>query len=224
MNKGLVIFDLDGTLIDTIEDLGTAVNFVLESTGRPTHPVEDYRFMVGNGIRKLVQRALPEHEKNDETLPDRLLPGFKRYYLEHIYEHSRPYPGVAELLRKLQDEGYALAVASNKFQEGTSVLVNHFFPDVNFVAVCGGCDERPLKPDPAVLEDIMRLSGVPAERTVMVGDSGTDIQTARNASVRSIGVCWGFRPDAARSADAFVHSTAELAEAICFTGSNRHRV
>ena len=101
MYKGLAIFDLDGTLIDTIEDLGTAVNFVLESTGRPTHPVEDYRFMVGNGIRKLVQRALPEHEKEDKTLPDRLLPGFKRYYLEHIYEHSRPYPGVAELLRKL---------------------------------------------------------------------------------------------------------------------------
>lgn len=213
MYRGLVIFDLDGTLIDTIEDLGTAVNHILESTGRPTHPIEAYRFMVGNGIRKLVQRALPDSEKGVEDLPDRLLPEFKRFYLEHIYEHSRPYPGVAELLCKLQEEGYALAVASNKFQEGTSVLVSHFFPDIEFVAVYGGCDERPLKPDPTVIEDIMHISGVPSEMTVMVGDSGTDIQTARNASVRSIGVSWGFRPDTASAADVFVHSAAELYDA-----------
>lgn len=202
MKWKLVIFDLDGTLIDTIADLGAAVNHALSLHGLPPHTLEEYKYMVGNGVRKLVERAMPDTSKGDDILLNALLADFLKYYQAHITVHSRPYGGIPQLLSDLQEAGVKIAVASNKFIAGTQALISHYFPDINFVSVLGGRDGVPLKPDPQVVGEILRQSGAGREETVMVGDSATDTATASNGGIRSIGVTWGFRPeDAARTAD-----------------------
>lgn len=188
----LAIFDLDGTLIDTIEDLGTAVNHALGLRGLPQHSIAQYRDMVGHGIRQLVINALGPAA--GDPLTDEVLADFVDYYLAHIDVHTRPYPGMQQLLADLQKKGIRLSVASNKFQQGTEKLVREFFPDIHFVAVLGNSPELPLKPDAAVVQLIMEKAGVSREETVFVGDSATDMKTAANGGVRSIGVSWGFRP------------------------------
>ena len=213
MKHKLVIFDLDGTLVDTIADLGTAVNVALEMRDLPLHTLEEYRKMVGNGVRKLVQRAMPEQLQGDEKLLDALLADFMSYYIEHIDDKSAPYPGVPELLAELAAAGFKLAVASNKFQSGAEKLVGRLFPQVPFVAVCGGGDGRPLKPDPAVIRLICDAAGEPLEQAVLVGDSGTDMATARAAGIPAFAVTWGFRPeDARKTADRIADTAAELRE------------
>ena len=188
----LAIFDLDGTLIDTIEDLGTAVNHALGLRGLPQHSIAQYRDMVGHGIRQLVINALGPAA--GDPLTDEVLSDFVDYYVAHIDVHTRPYPGMQQLLADLQKKGIRLSVASNKFQQGTEKLVREFFPDIHFVAVLGNSPELPLKPDAAVVQLIMEKAGVSREETVFVGDSATDMKTAANGGVRSIGVSWGFRP------------------------------
>ena len=188
----LAIFDLDGTLIDTIEDLGTAVNHALGLRGLPQHSIAQYRDMVGHGIRQLVINALGPAA--GDPLTDEVLADFVDYYVAHIDVHTRPYPGMQQLLADLQKKGIRLSVASNKFQQGTEKLVREFFPDIHFVAVLGNSLELPLKPDAAVVQLIMEKAGVSREETVFVGDSATDMKTAANGGVRSIGVSWGFRP------------------------------
>ena len=188
----LAIFDLDGTLIDTIEDLGTAVNHALGLRGLPQHSIVQYRDMVGHGIRQLVINALGPAA--GDPLTDEVLADFVDYYVAHIDVHTRPYPGMQQLLADLQKKGIRLSVASNKFQQGTEKLVREFFPDIHFVAVLGNSPELPLKPDAAVVQLIMEKAGVSREETVFVGDSATDMKTAANGGVRSIGVSWGFRP------------------------------
>ena len=188
----LAIFDLDGTLIDTIEDLGTAVNYALGLRGLPQHTMTAYKDMVGHGIRNLVINALGQAA--GEPLTDEVLADFVDYYVAHIDVHTRPYPGIPDLLAKLQAKGIKLAVASNKFQQGAEQLVNEFFPDIRFVAVLGNSPELPLKPDAAVVQLVLDKAGVSREETVFVGDSATDMKTAANGGVRSIGVSWGFRP------------------------------
>ena len=188
----LAIFDLDGTLIDTIEDLGTAVNHALGLRGLPQHSIAQYGDMVGHGIRQLVINALGPAA--GDPLTDEVLADFVDYYLTHIDVHTRPYPGMQQLLADLQKKGIRLSVASNKFQQGAEKLVREFFPDIHFVAVLGNSPELPLKPDAAVVQLIMEKAGVSREETVFVGDSATDMKTAANGGVRSIGVSWGFRP------------------------------
>lgn len=188
----LAIFDLDGTLIDTIEDLGTAVNHALGLRGLPQHSIAQYRDMVGHGIRQLVINALGPAA--GDPLTDEVLADFVDYYVAHIDVNTRPYPGMQQLLADLQKKGIRLSVASNKFQQGTEKLVREFFPDIHFVAVLGNSPELPLKPDAAVVQLIMEKAGVSREETVFVGDSATDMKTAANGGVRSIGVSWGFRP------------------------------
>ena len=188
----LAIFDLDGTLIDTIEDLVTAVNHALGLRGLPQHSIAQYRDMVGHGIRQLVINALGPAA--GDPLTDEVLADFVDYYVAHIDVHTRPYPGMQQLLADLQKKGIRLSVASNKFQQGTEKLVREFFPDIHFVAVLGNSPELPLKPDAAVVQLIMEKAGVSREETVFVGDSATDMKTAANGGVRSIGVSWGFHP------------------------------
>ena len=213
MKHKLVIFDLDGTLVDTIADLGTAVNVALEMRDLPLHTLEEYRKMVGNGVRKLVQRAMPEPLQSDEKLLDALLADFMTYYIEHIDDKSAPYPGVAELLAELHAAGFKLAVASNKFQSGAEKLVGRLFPQIPFTAVLGGGDGRPLKPDPAVIRQICAAAGEPLEQALLVGDSGTDMATARAAGIPAVAVTWGFRPeDARKAADRVADTAAELRE------------
>ena len=192
----LAIFDLDGTLIDTIEDLGTAVNHALGLRGLALHSMAEYKDMVGHGVRNLVKDALAGSlgRQPEDALVDAALADFVDYYVAHIDVHTRPYPGIPQLLARLQEKGLKLAVASNKFQEGAEKLVKEFFPDIRFVAVLGNSPELPLKPDAAVVQLVLDKAGVSREEAVFVGDSATDMKTAANGGVRSIGVSWGFRP------------------------------
>lgn len=192
--KKLVIFDLDGTLLNTIADLGTATNYAMEQMGFVTYPIDDYRFKVGNGITKLIERALPADRRDPATV-GQAREHFLRYYGEHCTDHSAPYPGIPELLAELTARGVKVAVASNKYHAATSRLVAHFFPNVPWAAVEGHRPERPTKPAPAIVEAILRQAGVAPTETLYVGDSGVDMVTARNASLESVGVTWGFRPE-----------------------------
>lgn len=191
--KRLVIFDLDGTLLNTIADLANSTNHALNQLGYPTHEPEEYNFMVGNGINKLFERALPEGEKTEENVL-RVRREFIPYYDQHNADESRPYPGIPELLERLQAKGIQMAVASNKYQAATEKLIAHYFPNIKFIAVFGQRDGVNVKPDPAIVEDILRISGTPKQEVLYVGDSGVDMQTARNAGVTACGVTWGFRP------------------------------
>ena len=195
MKKQLVIFDLDGTLLDTVADLANATNQALEQCGYPTHPVEAYYKFVGNGINKLFARALPSEASNEENVL-RVRSLFVPYYNEHNADYSRPYPGVVELLHTLQEDGVKIAVASNKYHEATLKLVHYFFPDIRFAAIYGQREDVPVKPAPDIVYDILRDTGISTEQALYVGDSGVDMQTACNAGVESVGVTWGFRSEA----------------------------
>lgn len=192
MNCELVVFDLDGTLLDTIGDLAVACNAVLAVRGLPQHSYAEYCHFVGNGIMRLVERALPEPLRTPENVAS-VRADFVKYYTEHIDTHTQPYDGIPELLRELVARGVQVAVASNKFQAGTEKLVRLFFPEIPFAGVLGQREGVPLKPDPAVVIEILRRTGVARERVLYVGDSGVDMQTAAEAGVRSVGVTWGFR-------------------------------
>lgn len=191
--KKLVIFDLDGTLLDTIADLASGTNHALMALGYPTHPAADYRRMVGNGINKLFERALPQGQKTPENVM-RMRTEFIPYYNIHNADESRPYPGILQLLSALQEKGVKLAVASNKYQEATCKLIAHYFPNIHFTAVFGQRDGVEVKPDPAVVHDILAVAETDKADTLYVGDSGVDMQTALNAGVEACGVTWGFRP------------------------------
>ncbi len=193
MRIELAIFDLDGTLLDTVGDLAAACNRMLALRGLPEHTYDDYCRFVGNGILRLVERALPEELRTPEYVAAARA-DFIRFYLGAIDRYTKPYAGIPELLAELARRGVRLAVASNKFQQGTEQLVRRFFPEIPFVAVFGQRAGVPLKPDPAVVSEILARTGVPRQRVLYVGDSGIDMQTARAAGVRSAGVTWGFRP------------------------------
>ncbi len=294
MDNSLVIFDLDGTLIDTIGDLSAAVEYALSEGGFPGHSVEEYRAMVGHGIRNLVTRALPEGA-SDEVI-ELSLSRFLEYYTSHIDVLSRPYPGIQDLLRELSDSDVKLAVTSNKFQAGTETLIRRFFPDIPFAKILGNAPGLPLKPDPEVVRLALEAAGFDAARldpalagsppargrvhsrvalrlrsglaaaeygrcavaqpetgaeearsipatiypdrarsagrrnralpphdserysggfVVLVGDSATDIRTARNAGIGAIGVSWGFRPKAdLMEADVVVDTVDQLREVL----------
>lgn len=191
--KKLIIFDLDGTLLNTIADLAQSTNHALLTLGYPTHQVEEYNFMVGNGINKLFERALPQESRNEENI-QRMRNEFVPHYNKYNTDKSRPYPGIVALLNKLQSKGIKLAVASNKYQAATEKLVNHYFPSIKFVAVLGQREGINVKPDPTIVNDILQIANTSAQETLYVGDSGVDMQTAINAKVEACGVAWGFRP------------------------------
>lgn len=193
MKYDLVIFDLDGTLLNTIGDLAASVDYVMRSRNLPEHTDAEYRQMVGGGIKRLVERALPAELASDETYVEECVWQFRRYYVDNIDRYTVPYVGMPELLHKLANSGMKLAVASNKFQHGTDRLVAKFFSDIEFVAVEGNREGAPLKPDPEIVNNILRIAGVERDRAIMVGDSGIDIRTAAAAGIDSVGVAWGFR-------------------------------
>lgn len=193
MSKHLAIFDLDGTLLNTIADLATATNQALEACGFPTHPISAYPMFVGNGINKLFERALPAESRSEENIM-RIRALFLPYYDEHNADLSKPYPGIPQLLEELQTAGVHLAVASNKYQRATEKLIRHYFPTIRFAAVFGQREGIPVKPHPQIIEDILTLVPVNKEEVIYIGDSGVDMQTALYAGVESIGVTWGFRP------------------------------
>ena len=189
--KKLTIFDLDGTLLNTIYDLGEACNYALRKLGFNQHPILAYNYMVGNGVRKLIERAQPDA---DVKIVDELLELFKEYYDIHCMDDTKPYTGIPELLQELTDKGVAIAVASNKYQEAAIRIVKHYFPDIPFVSIQGQQDGRPTKPDPSIVFSILTEHPTPKSEVLYIGDSGVDMETARRACVESVGVSWGFRP------------------------------
>ena len=213
----LVIFDLDGTLINTIEDLGTACNHALKECGCPERRAEEYNMLVGRGIRNLFIGALPEDKRTEEMI-DRMQGHFLSYYELHKCDKTKPYEGIDALLDKLSTCGVKMGVASNKYQEGTEKLVARYFPDIDFVKVIGQRDGRPIKPDPEIVREIQAAAGnANDDETVYIGDSDVDMQTGTNAGVRTIGVSYGFRSRdelAAYSPWAVCDSPEEVAEAI----------
>ncbi|MBE6319583.1 MAG: HAD family hydrolase [Bacteroidales bacterium] len=189
----LIIFDLDGTLINTIDDLGQACNHALSACGFPTHTIEDYPRLVGNGINKLIERALPEQQRNETTVL-RLRQYFVPFYDKHNCDLTRPYNGIPELLKALKAAGHTLAVASNKYQAATEKIVAHFFPNT-FDVVLGERVDVPRKPDPQIVWDI--LASLPSTinhkpSTLYVGDSLVDAATAKAANLPFVACTWGF--------------------------------
>lgn len=191
--KELVIFDLDGTLLNTIADLGNAANYALEQAGLPTHPLQSYPRMVGNGVRRLMERVLPESMRSPEIV-DARLKDFKTYYDEHNTDLTQPYPGIPELLADLTQRGIKVAVASNKYKSAVEKLINHYFPEIPWASIQGQQEGIPVKPDPSIVFEILSECPTPKAKVLYVGDSGVDMETARRACVESCGVTWGFRP------------------------------
>ena len=191
--KRLVIFDLDGTLLNTIEDLGEAANYALEKTGYPTHSIASYPYFVGNGVSKLLQRVLPEDARTEENVNE-LRKYFMEYYEVHNTDNTKPYPGITELLEQLQDDGVKLAVASNKYDSAVKKLITHYFPQIKWAAIEGQKEGVPVKPDPSIVFEILSKCPTKKSDVLYIGDSGVDMETARRACVTSCGVTWGFRP------------------------------
>ncbi len=189
----LIIFDLDGTLLNTLDDLTDAVNYALWEYGFAPHSVDECRTLVGNGVTKLIERALPEKARTSENIA-RLRELFFNYYNDHLWDKTRPYAGIGGILGALQTRGVKLAVASNKYQAATERLIAHFFPQITFAAVLGQRENVPIKPHPQIVQDILAAAHETSAHTVYVGDSDVDMQTAQNAGVKACAVTWGFRP------------------------------
>ena len=200
----IIIFDLDGTLINTISDLGQACNYALSACGFPTHKIEDYPRLVGNGVNKLIERALPEEHRNEETVL-RLREYFVPYYDEHNCDFTRPYDGIPELLEALKQKGdeamrrkgerWFLAVASNKYQAATEKIVAQLFPGI-FDIVLGEREGVERKPNPQIVYDILEAKGerleAKGEEILYIGDSLVDAETARAAGATLVLCTWGF--------------------------------
>jgi phosphoglycolate phosphatase len=188
-----VIFDLDGTLLDTLEDIGDAVNRVLSARGFPVHPIDAYRFFVGNGVAKLIARALPEDKRDAETVRS-CLEAYRADYSRHWNVKTRLYDGVSAMLDALTTRGLKLAILSNKPHDSTQECVREFLSTWSFDAVIGGRDGVPLKPDPAGALAIAHTLGIPSAAFLYLGDTAVDIKTAIAAGMTPVGVLWGFRP------------------------------
>ena len=188
----LAIFDLDGTLIDSIGDLADAMNTVLRELGHPIHPRDDYRYLVGDGIEFLVRRALP-HEVVEKTDVAEVVQLMRQEYSTRWTATTRPFPEIPRLLGELENQGIRNAVLSNKPDGPTRDIVGELFPDDPFAIVQGARDGVPLKPDPTTALEIVSALGAQPERSIFVGDTSVDMKTGRNAGMRTVGVTWGFR-------------------------------
>lgn len=190
--KQLVIFDLDGTLLNTIADLGAATNHALRESGYPVHSISAYNMFVGNGVTRLIELALPEDERSPENVIT-IREKFREYYDEHLADATVPYPGIPEMLHELSDMGVKLAVASNKYHQAVETLIRRFFPDIPWAAIEGQKEGVPVKPDPSIIFEILGKVPVRKSKVLYTGDSAVDMETARRACVDSCGVTWGFR-------------------------------
>jgi len=209
-----VLFDLDGTLADTLADLANAVNHALAHLGLPAHPRDSYRYMVGDGARNLIKRALPVTHRH---LEDEALGLMRTHYDAHCFDETRLYPGMDGLVVALAARGCRLAVCSNKPDHFTKRMVAHYFPDNPFAEVRGHREGVPLKPDPATALQIAAALGIPPARWLYLGDTNTDMRTALAAGMHPVGVLWGFRDRAelvASGARSLIAAPADLLKLI----------
>ncbi|MBM6673354.1 HAD family hydrolase [Marseilla massiliensis] len=204
------IFDLDGTLLYTLDDLTSSTNYAMREHGFKEHTTEEVRLMVGNGIRKLIERAIPGGASNPKY--EKVYSTFISHYLEHNLDTTRPYPGITELLAKLKENGKKMAIVSNKYYKATEQLCMSFFKNYIDVAI-GESESIRKKPAPDTVLEAMRRLGVGKEGTVYVGDSEVDIATARNCGIPCISVLWGFRDKdflVKNGGDVFVEKPSEI--------------
>lgn len=190
MNK-FAIFDLDGTLLDTIGDIADACNYALNKQGFPIHSVNPYKYFVGSGVMNLIEMALPEGSRDPET-KRRIKRDYDEYYFTHSTDKTKPYPGILDAAKRLRDAGVGMGVLSNKPHASTTELVKIYFPDL-FDIVLGQRDGVPHKPDPAGVHEIIKFLKAEKARGFYIGDTSVDIETGRNAGLVTIGVLWGFR-------------------------------
>ncbi len=210
-----VIFDLDGTLLNTLTDLANAGNHTLEVLGFPSHSVDSYRYMVGNGIPKLIERMLPEGQKGPAT-QQTALSIFLHYYEVHKEDTTAPYPNIVPMLQQLKAAGLKLGIVSNKEDSLSRQVAAHYFPNL-FDAVAGHVLGTPTKPDPTHVNQLIAQFGLSPSQVLYVGDSNVDIQTAHNAHVDGCGVLWGFRTEEelrAQGAEYLVHTPQQLASLV----------
>ena len=191
MTYSTYIFDLDGTLLDTLHDLASSVNYALQTHGMPTHSVDAIRGFVGNGVRLLMERAVPDGAQNPQF--EAAFATFRQHYMQHSLDTTCPYPGIAEMLHQLKQRGCRLAVVSNKMMAATQDLVRHFFPEIEVAIGEHEAEGIRKKPAPDTVFQALRQLGVGKEQAVYVGDSDVDLQTARNSGLPCISVLWGFR-------------------------------
>ncbi len=194
MHFKAILFDLDGTLLDTLEDLGNAANRVLDKYGFPTHTMADYRYFVGDGVVTLMNRALPEDKRNNDTIQI-CVKTFREEYGKGWNVKTRPYDGVAEMLDALVTHGLKMAVLSNKPDEFTKLCVTEFLPKWAFGMVIGQHNSLPLKPDPAGALEIAKCLDVPSSNFIYLGDTAIDMKTAVTAGMYPVGALWGFRTE-----------------------------
>ena len=191
MTYSTYIFDLDGTLLDTLHDLASSVNYALQTHDMPTHSVDAIRGFVGNGVRLLMERAVPDGAQNPQF--EATFATFRQHYMQHSLDTTCPYPGIAEMLHQLKQRGCRLAVVSNKMMAATQDLVRHFFPEIEVAIGDHEAEGIRKKPAPDTVFQALRQLGVGKEQAVYVGDSDVDLQTARNSGLPCISVLWGFR-------------------------------
>ncbi len=216
MQRKAIIFDLDGTLLDTLADLALTYNAAFERLGLPVHPVEAYRRFIGSGIVNSVRKALADSDADEETVL-RAVEGIREEYPKIWPLGTRPYAGVPELLDELSRRGVPMSILSNKPDDSTREMAARLLPDHPFVVVMGARDGHPDKPDPSSALELAGRMGVAPEACVFVGDSGVDVQTACNAGMFGIGVLWGFRDEAELrdgGADAIVGKPGEILEGL----------
>ncbi len=186
-----VIFDLDGTLVNSLDDLAVATNYSLQQHGLNTYPVEDYKYLIGDGMVKLIERAIPDDKLDADTFQS-VFDCFMNYYRSHYLVHTRAYDGIFEAVNDLNAMGLKLAVVSNKADDMTNIIVKEFFGDI-FTSVTGKREGYPTKPDPTLTLKIIDEMGVTPDECIFVGDSGMDCANAVNSGCYPLGVLWGFR-------------------------------
>lgn len=191
MDKTTYIFDLDGTLLDTLKDLAASTNYALQQHGMPRHSIDDIRRFVGNGVRLLMERAVPEGTDNPQF--EAAFATFRQHYLQHSLDTTKPYDGIPEMLQKLRLQGCKLAVVSNKMMAATQELVAHFFPEIEVAIGENEAMGIRKKPSPDTVFEALHQLGADKNTAIYVGDSDVDIQTARNSGIPCISVLWGFR-------------------------------
>lgn len=185
-----IVFDLDGTLLDTLTDLAASTNYALRSCDMPEHSIDDVRSFVGNGVRMLMMRAVPDGESNPRF--EEAFSVFRHHYMQHCLDTTCPYPGIMEALAQLKEKGIMLAIVSNKMQAATEELRQHFFSQYIDVAIGESAAIR-KKPAPDTVNEALRLLGISHDEAIYVGDSDVDIDTARAAKMSCASVLWGFR-------------------------------
>jgi phosphoglycolate phosphatase len=211
-----VIFDLDGTLANTIDDIGAACNFALEKFGMSGHTSDEYKYFVGDGIKELIERALPEEYKGNSEKAEECLAAFKRYYQENYCVFTKPYDGIYETLETLKRSGISLSVVTNKNEEAVNLIIEKLFHGY-FETVIGNSDKIKQKPDPESVLNIMAQQNLKRDEVLFVGDSYTDIRTAKNAGIKGVGVLWGFRTRGElenEGADFIIRHPAELIDIV----------